>query len=195
MLAACLAGVLASGCSTLGKLHTQAGVVVGKNFGDEPFDFQDTQAVAELGYVPGGLHSSAPRWSFGGTAYALLDDPIRPGIKVMARRRINRTLSLDISAGPMITYDSSGLFNGFTGGVTLTASFLTLRSEFVSWPFEGWEELHHDSGGMPTYLEHHPGGHEQVWYNGVAVNGAASWWAAAIAATLILIAGANGAFD
>jgi hypothetical protein len=192
MLVAC---PLAQGCGAVGQLHTQAGVLVGNNFGDEGYhDFGETQAIAELGYVTGGPRGATPRWGFGGTGYLLLSDPMRPGLKAIARRRFNQDVSLDFSAGPMITYNSSGTFNGFTGGVALNVKFLTLRSEYVTWPFEAWDDYIYVEGQPPAII-HYPSGHEQVWFNGVSMNGTASWVVVAVATSLIIIAGANGAFE
>lgn len=169
--------------------------MVGHNFGDESEKgFSETEGVAELGYVTGGFKSDAARWSFGGTGYLNVGDPLRPGIKAIARRRFNRSTSLDLSAGPMITYDSSGLFNGFAAGVALNVSFLTLRSEYVSWPTEPWDEYHYSDGAI-TSMEHHGSGHEHAWFNGVSMNGTASWVVVGIVTGLFIIAGANGAFD
>jgi len=194
-LLALFACLLLQGCGATGALHSQFGVAVGNNFGDEPRDFSETQAVAELGYVQGGLKADTPRWSFGGTSYLMITEDLRPGIKAIARRRLAHNVSLDISAGPMITYDSSGLFNGFTGGVALNVSFLTLRSEFVSWPFEAWDQYHYSNDGLSSTVERHPGGHEQVWFNGVAFNGAARGGVFAVVTVPVLIAGSNGAFE
>jgi len=188
--------VLLQGCGTAGKLHSQFGFAAGHNFGEEPQQqSEEGTGVAELGYVPGGLKADTPRWSFGGTAYTLIGDNMKPGIKAIARRRLAHNVSVDISAGPMITYDSSFLFNGFTGGVALNLSFVSLRSEYVSWPFDAWDEYHYSQDGLSSTVEHHPGGHQQVWFNGLAFNGAASWWAFAIVAGAFIYAGANGAFD
>ena len=167
---------------------------MGTNFGEDPQQYSSTRGVAELGYVPGGLKTDTPQWSFGGTSYLMLTDPLRPGIKAIARRRYSRSASLDISAGPMITYDSTGLFNGFTGGIAFNYGFITLRSEYVTWPFDAWDESHY-SNGVQTSVEHHPSGHEAVWFNGAAFNGAASWWAFAAVTALVIVAGASGAFE
>jgi hypothetical protein len=189
--------LLLQGCApgAVGKLHTQFGLVAGHNFGDQGQQYSSTRGVAELGFVPGGLKTDTPRWSFGGTAYTLIEDNLKPGIKAMARRRVNRNVSLDFSAGPMITYDSSGLFNGFTAGVALNVSFVSLRSEYVSWPFDPWDEYHYPDGHPEGVAEHHASGHEQVWFNGLAFNGAASWWALAVVTGLIIIAGSQGGFE
>ena len=114
---ALLACLLTQGCSTVGKLHTQAGLVTGKNYGDESeHGVDETRLVAELGYVTAGPRDATPKWGFGGTSYLLMAEELRPGMKAIARRRFNQDISVDFSAGPMITYDSSGLFNGFTHG-------------------------------------------------------------------------------
>jgi len=190
-LFACL---LLQGCGAIGKLHTQFGVEAGKNFGDEPRDVETAAAVAELGYVTGSSMTDPPRWGFGGTAYLALVDPMRPGIKAIARRYFDHNTSLDLSAGPMITYDSSGLFNGFIGGVAFNYHFVTLRSEYMTWPFEAWDGNYSDAA-LNNYAVHHPGGHEAMWYNGVSFNGASSWLAFAVAAGLVIAAAASGAFE
>ena len=115
-------------------------------------------------------------------------------MKAIARRRFAEDVSLDFSAGPMITYDSSGLFNGFTGGLALNLKFITFRSEYVSWPIEPWDEYYYPVG-QPAVITHHPSGHEQIWFNGVSMNGTASWVTAAIVTGLIFIAGTQGAFE
>lgn len=194
-LLASLACLVIQGCGVARPLHTQFGVAVGKNFGGDPGDFSETQAVAELGYVPGGLKADTTNWCFGGTSYLMIAEDFRPGIKAIARRHFNSQVSLDISAGPMITYNSSGLFDGFTAGVALNVSFLSLRSEFVSWPFEAWDHYFYTPGNPEPDITHHPSGHEQVWFNGVAFNGDASWLALAVITGLVIIAGANGGFD
>lgn len=94
----------------------------------------------------------------------------------------------------MITYDSSGLFNGFVGGVALNVKFLTLRSEYMTWPVEAWDDTHY-SGGIPYEVVHHPGGHEQIWFNGVTMNGNASRVVVAIATALFIIAASGGSLD
>lgn len=191
-LVACL---LTQGCGAVGQLHTQFGAVHGTSFGDESPGFNALQAVAELGYVTGGPRAATPTWGFGGTGYLLFEDPLRPGMKAIARRRFNKDMSLDFSAGPMITYDSSGLFNGFTAGVALNLKFITFRSEYVSWPLEPWDEYHYEVDPASPPIEHHPSGHEQVWFNGVSMNGTASWVTVAIATGLIIIAATQGAFE
>lgn len=186
---------ITQGCSGIGKLHTQAGVIVGQNYGEKSErDFGETQAVAELGYVTGESRTDYPSWDFGGTGYLIVSDPMRPGLKAIARRRFNRDIDLDISAGPMITYDSSGLFNGFVGGVALNVKFLTLRSEYMTWPVEAWDYVRY-SGGVPYETIHHPGGHEQVWFNGISMNGNASWVVVGVVTVLFIIAGFNGSLD
>ncbi len=193
---ALLACLFTQGCGAVGQLHTQFGLVHGNNFGDEPLQgFSAVQGVAELGYVTGGPRAATPRWGFGGTGYLLIDDPLVPGMKAIARRRFSKDMSLDFSAGPMITYNSSGTFNGFTGGVALNLKFITLRSEYVSWPVEPWNEYAYPEGHPEGVATYHPSGHEQVWFNGVTMNGTASWVSVAIATGLIIIAGVNGAFE
>lgn len=193
---ALLACLFTPGCGAVGQLHTQFGLVHGNNFGDDPLQgFSATVGVAELGYVTGGPRAATPRWGFGGTAYLLLDDPMKPGMKAIARRRFNPDTSLDFSAGPMITYDSSGLLNGFTGGVALNFKFLTFRSEYVTWPVEPWNEYSYPPGHPEGVATYHASGHEKVWFNGVSMNGTASWVTVAIATGLVIIAGVNGAFD
>jgi hypothetical protein len=189
--------LLLQGCApgAVGKLHTQFGLVTGHNFGEQPQQYSSTRGVAELGFVPGGLKTDTPRWSFGGTAYTLIEDNLKPGIKAMARRRVNRNVSLDFSAGPMITYDSSGPFNGFTAGVALNVSFVSLRSEYVSWPFDPWDEYHYPEGHPEGVAEHHASGHEQVWFNGLAFNGGRELVGAGGGHRLIIIAGSQGGFE
>ena len=189
-----LVPVFAQGCSTVGKLHTQFGLEGGTNRGVTSPHFSRTRAVAELGYVPGGFRSDTPPWAFGGTGYLAIGEELRPGIKAIARRHFDRNTSLDLSAGPMITYDSSGLFNGFVGGVALNFHFVTIRSEYTTWPVKPWEQLYSDSNGQVVTVEH-ASGHEKVWYNGVSFNGTGSWVAVAVASVVIIIAGAGGAFD
>ena len=194
-LLALFASLLTQGCGAIGKLHTQAGFVVGKNYGDESLrGFSETQGVAELGYVTGESKSDFPRWDFGGTSYLALTDPMRPGGKAIARRRFNPKLDLDISAGPMITYESSGPFNGFIGGVALNVSFVTLRSEYMSWPTEPWDEYTYENGVIASVISH-PSGHEQIWFNGLSFNGTASWVTAAIVTAVFIAAAAGGAFE
>lgn len=173
-----------TGCGAVGKLHTQAGLVVGQNYGDESREFTDTRAVAELGYVTGQSKREPSTWDYGGTGYLALSEDFRPGLKLIVRRRFNSATSLDVSAGPMITYDSSGLFNGFIGGIAFNASFLTIRSEFMTWPFEAWESMYSDNDGV--HVVQHPAGHEAVWYNGVSFNGTAGWVAAVVGFTLFI---------
>jgi hypothetical protein len=189
-----LVSPITQGCSTVGKLHTQFGLEAGANHGVDWYHYSSTRAVAELGYVSGGLKTDTPPWAFGGTAYLSIAEDLRPGVKAIARRHFNRDTSLDLSAGPMITYDSSSLFNGFIGGVALNFHFITLRSEYLTWPVEPWEQLYSDSNGQVVTVEN-PGGHEKVWFNGVSFNGTGSWVAAAVAVGVIIVAGAGGAFD
>lgn len=194
ILVTAVAAFVTQGCSTLGKLHQEAGIDVGHNFGGEPLRKNGaTQLVGELGYVAGESGTDYPRWDFGGTGYLMLSDPMRPGIKAIARRRFSRDVALDFSAGPMITYDSSAWFNGFIGGVALNYKFLTLRSGYMAWPFEPWDDVH--SAGDPYSSYHHPGGHEHVWYNGLTINGNASWIVVGVVTGLIIIAAAGGAFE
>lgn len=188
------AGSFAQGCSSVGKLHTQFGLEGGHNFGDESQSVESTAGVAELGYVTGASMAEPPRWGFGGAAYLAVVDPLRPGMKAIARRYFDHNTSLDISAGPMITYDSSGLFNGFIGGVAFNYHFVTVRSEYMTWPFEAWTGYYSDSAGN-NYTVHHAGGHEAMWYNGVSFNGASSWVAFAVAAGIVFIAGMGGSFE
>lgn len=42
---------------------------------------------------------------------------------------------------------------------------------------------------------HDPGGHEQIWFNGVSMNGNASWVVVGVVTMLILIAGFTGNLD
>jgi hypothetical protein len=193
-LALCAAAMLTQGCSAVGKLHSQFGFEGGHNFGDEPQNVENAIGVAELGYVTGVGMAEPPRWGFGGAAYLAIVDPLRPGMKAIARRYFDRHLSVDFSAGPMITYDSSGLFNGFIGGVTVNYHFVTLRSEYMMWPFEAWDGMYSDSAGN-IYTVHHDGGHEGVWYNGVTFNGTSSWVAFAVAAGLLIAYGAANGFE
>lgn len=187
--------VLLEGCGAIGKLHTQFGFEVGKNYGDESIKGSETAvAVAELGYVAGESNTEFPRWDFGGTSYLTLTDPMRPGLKAIARRRFSPRLELDLSAGPMITYESSGPFNGFIGGVALNYRFVTLRSEYMAWPTEPWDEYKYENGVIASIIPH-PSGHEHVWYNGVSMNGTAGWATAAIATLILIAAAANGAFE
>jgi hypothetical protein len=189
------AAALTQGCSGIPKLHSQFGAVAGHNYGDEaPGGSNQGQFVAELGYVAGESETNPDKWDFGATSYLMLADPMRPGIKAVARRRFNKDLDLDFSAGPMITYDSSGLFNGFIGGVALNWHFVTLRSEFMSWPVEPWEQGLSDENQV-NYTVHHPGGHEMMWWNGVSLSGTASWVTAGALLAVIIWAGANGAFE
>jgi hypothetical protein len=188
------ATAFAQGCSSVGKLHTQFGFEGGHNFGDESQDVETTAAVAELGYVTGQSMTEPPRWGFGGAAYLAVVDPLRPGVKAIARRYFDHDTSLDISAGPMITYDSSGLFNGFIGGVAFNYHFVTLRSEYMTWPFEAWDGMYSDSAGN-NYTVHHAGGHEAMWYNGASFNGRSSWVALAVSAGIVIAAGMSGAFE
>ncbi len=192
LLVVLCAAAVTQGCSSIGKLHTQAGVMVGHNFGEEgQRDFGDTQAVAELGYVTGESRRDYPSWDFGGAGYLIFSDPMRPGIKAIARRRFNHDIDLDISAGPMITYDSSSSFSGFIGGVALNVKFLTLRSEYMTWPVEAWDETRY-ADGIPIEVIHHAGGHEKIWFNGVSMNGNAGWAVIGAATALIIIGIATG---
>jgi len=194
-LALCAAALLTQGCSAVGKLHTQFGLEGGHNFGDEPQDVETAIGVGELGYVTGASMGEPPRWGFGGAAYLAIADPLRPGMKAIARRYFDRNLSVDFSAGPMITYDSSSLFNGFIGGVAVNYHFVTLRSEYMTWPFEAWDGMYSDSAGN-NYTVHHDGGHEGVWYNGVSFNGTSSWVTLALVVGLLVAYGASGgSFD
>jgi hypothetical protein len=191
LLVVLCAAALTQGCSTL---HTQAGVVFGHNYSAESErKLGDTQAIAELGYVTGESKTDQPKWGYGATSYLMLSDPMRPGVKAIVRRRLNPDVDLDLSAGPMITYDSSGLYNGFIGGVALNVRFLTFRSEYMSWPVEPWDEYNYNS--VPQSVVHHSSGHEQIWYNGLSMNGVASWVTAAVAVGIILVAGMSGAFE
>jgi len=94
----------------------------------------------------------------------------------------------------MITYESSGPFNGFIGGVALNISFVTLRSEYMSWPTEPWDEYKYENGVIASVIPH-PSGHEQVWFNGVSFNGTASWVTAAIVTAAFIALAASGAFE
>lgn len=189
-----VAALLFSGCAdVIRPLHIQSGLEAGHNFGAEDHNTTATRAIVELGYVPGRNRSAFPAWDFGGTGYLAMSEDFRPGIKAIARRRFNPDLSLDLSAGPMITYDSSGLFNGFIGGVSLNMKVVTFRSEFMTWPVPAWDQ------GLSTpdlvnYTVHHPAGHEQVWYNGVAFNGETGLLVAALGfvAMLAIVAAAEG---
>ena len=186
--------LLLSGCAdVIHPLHIQSGLEAGHNFSAEDHNTTTTRAIAELGYVTGKNAKEFPAWDFGGTGYLAMSEDFRPGIKAIARRRFNPDTSLDLSAGPMITYDSSGLFNGFIGGVSMNWKFLTLRSEFMTWPVPAWDQ------GLSTpdlvnYTVHHPAGHEQVWYNGVAFNGETGLLAAVLGfvAMLALVAASEG---
>jgi hypothetical protein len=192
---ALFSSLLTQGCGAIGKLHTQAGLVIGSNHGDEPkMDFSEGQLVAELGYVTGGPRAATPQWGFGGTSYLLMAEELWPGMKAIARRRFNSNVSLDLSAGSMITYNSSGLFNGFTGGLALNIHFVTLRSEYVTWPIEPWDEYNYQ-GSQPLPVVHHPSGHQKVWFNGVSMNGTASWVTVAIVTGIFIALGMSGAFE
>lgn len=164
---------------TISVLYLEAGAIYGKNFGVESNVHSDWRAVFELGYMSGERSDfSKPRWDLGGTAYlAAADTDSRIGLRARARYRAHRNISFGISAGPLFGWWDGSFFNGFVGGGSVNfGSWFALRSEYMAYNAPPWLE---DVG--ETFVEH-PGGYEQVWYNGAVLSGTPAWFTVGVGA-------------
>ncbi|HEX6792157.1 MAG TPA: hypothetical protein VF247_12670 [Candidatus Krumholzibacteria bacterium] len=153
-------------------LYLEAGAVAGKNFGAASPDYSRWRATFDVGYLTGEREPvDAPRWDYGGTLFlGISDRDTRVGLKGHALHRFNRTVALDVNAGPLFNWWDGNTFNGFVGGVGVDLGpYFSLQSEYTTFKVEPWSE---GSGGDTI---HHPGGYEQVWYNGAALHGRPAW--------------------
>lgn len=164
-------------------LYLEAGAITGRNFGAASATYSQTRAVFELGYM-GGERSAYEkrRWDAGGTFYlAASGEDSRIGVKARARYRVHRNVSFDVSAGPLFGWWDGSFINGFVGGGSVNLSpWFALRSEYMTYNAPSWKQ---DIG--ETFIEH-PGGYEQVWYNGAVIRGGPAWFTLGVGAALFV---------
>lgn len=150
-------------------VYIESGVQAGKNYGDYSLTFSPYLFTAELGYLSGERRKAVkPPTGYGATMYfAGSSHDFRGGIKARVRYRFNNSISVDAAGGPLLGNNS-----GFVSSVGVNlGSAVTFKSEWMSAEFEPWTEVVY-----PTRI-HHPGGTEQIWYNGIMLRNGLGWMA------------------
>jgi hypothetical protein len=164
--------------------YVESGLLLGTASGVDSYAFSNVTGVWEVGLLAGARTGRSTRgWGLGFTGFfAFGNEDARTSVKPRVRYRVSPGFAVDVSAGPVWTYDYDGGRDPGQGYLASVAfqlgSWFTLRSDFQTRPVPDWNTRDPHTGA-PLVI---PGGNENAVYVGLAMRDRPGWSATIIGA-------------